>query len=72
MVASQVYVAGSVESWTVAGAFGQRRFVNLTIILVIGLAALWTAVARRAATVDRAPALAMHAAVALCSGGTSR
>ncbi len=46
MVASQVYVAGSVESWTVAGAFGQRRFVNLTIILVIGLAALWTAAAR--------------------------
>ncbi len=24
----QVYVAGSVESWTVAGAFGQRRFVG--------------------------------------------
>ena len=47
MVASQVYVAGSVESWTVAGAFGQRRFVNLTIILVIGLAALWTAAARK-------------------------
>ena len=34
MVASQVYVAGSVESWTVAGAFGQRRFVCLTTILV--------------------------------------
>ena len=45
MVASQVYVAGSVESWTVAGAFGQRRFVNLTAILVIGLAALWQVVA---------------------------
>jgi hypothetical protein len=40
MVASQVYVAGSVESWTVAGAFGQRRFVCLTTVLVIGLAAL--------------------------------
>ena len=40
MVASQVYVAGSVESWTVAGAFGQRRFVCLTIVFVIGLAAL--------------------------------
>ena len=40
MVASQVYVAGSVESWTVAGAFGQRRFVCLTAILVIGLTAL--------------------------------
>lgn len=40
MSASQVYVAGSVASWTVAGAFGQRRFVGLTIMLVIGLAAL--------------------------------
>jgi len=36
----QVYVAGSVESWTVAGAFGQRRFVALTVMLVVGLAVL--------------------------------
>jgi hypothetical protein len=36
----QVYVAGSVESWTVAGAFGQRRFVSLTAPLVVGIAAL--------------------------------
>ena len=41
MVALQVYVGGSVESWTVAGAFGQRRFVALTVLLVIGIAALW-------------------------------
>jgi hypothetical protein len=41
MTATQVYVAGSVGSWTVAGAFGQRRFVCLTPILVVGLAALW-------------------------------
>jgi hypothetical protein len=40
IVASQIYIAGSVESWTVAGAFGQRRFVALTVVLVIGLAAL--------------------------------
>lgn len=44
MVALQVYVSGSVESWTVAGAFGQRRFVALTILLVVGLAAVWRAV----------------------------
>ena len=44
MTALQVYVAGSVESWTVAGAFGQRRFVSLTPLLVIGLAALVAAV----------------------------
>jgi len=40
MVALQVYISGAIESWTVAGAFGQRRFVCLTILLVIGLAAL--------------------------------
>ncbi len=43
MIASQAYIAGSVESWTVAGAFGQRRFVAVTILLVIGLSALWSA-----------------------------
>ena len=41
MVASQVYVAGSVASWTVAGAYGQRRFVCLTVVLVMGVAALF-------------------------------
>jgi hypothetical protein len=40
MVAAQVYVTGSVESWTVAGAFGQRRFVALTVLLVAGITAL--------------------------------
>jgi hypothetical protein len=44
MVLSQVYVAGSVESWTVAGAFGQRRFVGLTALFVVGLAALMSRV----------------------------
>jgi hypothetical protein len=42
MFVLQVYVAGSVESWTVAGAFGQRRFVAVTCLLVVGLAALWS------------------------------
>jgi hypothetical protein len=49
MVAVQIYVSGSVESWTVAGAFGQRRFVALTILLTIGLAALVAAAPRRLA-----------------------
>ncbi len=40
MVALQVYVSGSVESWTVAGAFGQRRFVGLTVLLVLGISGL--------------------------------
>jgi hypothetical protein len=39
IAAVQIFVAGSVESWTVAGAFGQRRFVVLTVLLVIGVAA---------------------------------
>jgi len=47
MVIAQVYVAGSVESWTVAGAFGQRRFVALTAPLVVGLAMLGARVRRR-------------------------
>ena len=59
MVAAQVYVAGSVESWTVAGAFGQRRFVALTVLLVAGLGAL-AALPRRGA-----PRLALAAAVVL-------
>jgi hypothetical protein len=40
MIAVQAYTSGSVESWTVSGAFGQRRFVALTPILTVGLAAL--------------------------------
>ena len=46
MLLLQIYVTGSVESWTVAGAFGQRRFVGATILLVIGLAALWQSLPR--------------------------
>jgi hypothetical protein len=42
MVAAEVYVSGSVESWTVAGSFGQRRFVALTPLLALGLSA-WVA-----------------------------
>jgi hypothetical protein len=57
MVALQVYVSGAVESWTVAGAFGQRRFVSVTVLLVIGLAAL------REAIPARAPRMLLHVAV---------
>jgi hypothetical protein len=46
MIALQIYVGGSVESWTVAGAFGQRRFVALTVLLVIGLATFMQIAAR--------------------------
>jgi hypothetical protein len=40
-VAGHIYISGCVESWSVAGAFGQRRFVAITAMLVVGLAALW-------------------------------
>jgi hypothetical protein len=40
MVASQIYVSGSLNTWAGAGSFGQRRLVGLTIFVVIGLAAL--------------------------------
>jgi hypothetical protein len=51
MLGLQVYISGAVESWTVAGAFGQRRFVALTILLVVGIAALRAAVRTRPARV---------------------
>jgi hypothetical protein len=40
MLAAQVYITGSVDTWTVAGSFGQRRFVGTTVILAAGLALL--------------------------------
>jgi len=49
-----------VESWTVAGAFGQRRFVSVTILLVVGLAALGAAIRGRPGRV------AVNVATALC------
>ena len=60
MVALQVYISGAVESWTVAGAFGQRRFVAVTIFLVVGLAALREWMRGTAAKV------AVNVAVAVC------
>jgi hypothetical protein len=40
MVLAQAYTSGCVESWTVAGSFGQRRFVAITPLLVLGVSAL--------------------------------
>jgi hypothetical protein len=51
MFAFQVYVSGSVDSWSAAGAFGHRRFVSTTVILVVGLASLARRAARRPARV---------------------
>lgn len=49
MIALQAYTSGSVESWTVSGSFGQRRFVAITPLLVMGLAT-WFSHARSAWT----------------------
>lgn len=59
MIGLQVYVAGSVESWTVAGAFGQRRLVAVSALLVVGLAALAVAIRGRRARVALATACAL-------------
>jgi hypothetical protein len=40
MCIAQIYTSGIVESWTVAGSFGQRRFVALTPVLTIGVATI--------------------------------
>ena len=61
MVAAQVYITGAVDSWTLQGSFGQRRFVGLTPILTVGLAALFAAAA--ASPLWRR---ALAAAVAIC------
>jgi hypothetical protein len=39
ILALQIYINGAVESWSAAGSFGQRRFVELTPLLTLGLAA---------------------------------
>lgn len=41
MVASQIYVSGSVNTWSAAGSFGQRRLIGLTVFLSVGLAVLF-------------------------------
>ena len=41
MVAAQIYITGAVDSWTLQGSFGQRRFVALTPLLTLGMAALF-------------------------------
>jgi hypothetical protein len=59
MFALQAYIAGAVESWTVAGAFGQRRFISLTPLLVLGLAALLAPARRTAAKAVAAAVIAL-------------
>jgi len=41
-VLAQVFIAGAFSTWLGAGSFGQRRFVNLSLILILALAALFS------------------------------
>ena len=47
MFLAQVYVSGSVESWSAAGSFGHRRFVGLTVVLAVGVALFMSAARAR-------------------------
>jgi hypothetical protein len=60
MFAANVYITGSVDSWSAAGAFGQRRFVNMTPVIVVGLGVLFV---RMRAPVARA---ALVTTIVLC------
>jgi hypothetical protein len=63
MVAMQAYISGAVESWTVAGSFGQRRFVGLTPLLTLGVASLLQTIADPALRFARAAASVL---IAVC------
>jgi hypothetical protein len=65
VVILQIYVSGSVESWTVAGAFGQRRFIALTAAMVIGYAALRASMAGRRWVLTTITVLAVYWNLAL-------
>ena len=57
----QIWINGSVDSWTQAGAFGSRRFVGATPFLAWGLAALLAAILPR---IDRRAVAALLLAFA--------
>jgi hypothetical protein len=55
----QVWINGSVDSWSQAGAFGSRRFVGITVAFAWGLTALVAAVRPRLGTRATAAGLAL-------------
>jgi hypothetical protein len=50
MVATQIYVSGSISTWSAAGSFGQRRFIGLTVFLAVGVAGFIRGTSSRAMT----------------------
>lgn len=63
MIAAEVYVNGSVDSWTLAGAFGQRRFVSLTPVLAVGLCAAIQSLSSRTRPWQLAAAIAIGCSI---------
>ena len=58
---SQVWINGSIESWSQAGAFGSRRFVGVTVVFAWGLATLLDRLVPRFGAVPVAAAMAVFA-----------
>jgi hypothetical protein len=54
----QVWICGSIQTWTQAGAFGSRRFVSATLPFAWGLATLFSALLPRFGRIGLAAALA--------------
>jgi hypothetical protein len=55
----QVWINGSVESWTQAGAFGSRRFVGATVVFAWGLTAAVAALRARMGAIPCAAVLVL-------------
>jgi hypothetical protein len=60
VVVTQVYLASTIFDWWGSSSFGQRRLCNLTLPLVVGMAAFVWRMGRLAARVRRAPRWTWH------------
>jgi hypothetical protein len=58
---SQVWINGCIESWSQAGAFGSRRFVDVTVVFAWGLAVLVDRLLPRLGTAALTAAVALFA-----------
>ena len=67
-VAIQVYLNSTILDWWGSAGFGQRRMCNVTLPLVVGLAAVIWRMGRLAARVRRVPRWVWHVAIVLALG----
>jgi hypothetical protein len=61
----ETYLASTIADWWGSASFGQRRMCNVSLPLVVGLAALLWRLGRLAARVPRVPRTAWHALAAI-------